>query len=410
MKFSELTKDEYVQFVQSYDSHFAQSIELYDYLKSTKQNVYLVGVKEGEKILAACLLTATRALKIYHYFYSQRGPVMDIKNEQLVRFFYSELTKFMKHHKGLYARIDPYVIINYRTHEGELLESVDVSKYIEILEELGYNHQGYTVGFDKIAQPRWLSNLVIKDKTEDDLLKAMEYKTRRNINKTIEMGVQLRDLGPDEMDVFYELFKMAVMKHDFAFRTIDFYERIRETYKDKCRVVLSYIDLNDYLKILQTDIDDAVAKREDLKQQLELNPTHRKLSNKVKASESDVERLQKKYDEIKELKETDGDILNLASAIYIFNNNEVYYLASGSDQRYNQFMGPYNMMWRMIQFAKSMNAEKYNFYGISGDFTENAEDYGVIKFKKGFNAVVEEYIGDFIKVLRPMQYKVFNRK
>ncbi|HHW5832044.1 TPA: peptidoglycan bridge formation glycyltransferase FemA/FemB family protein, partial [Staphylococcus aureus] len=48
----------------------------------------------------------------------------------------------------------------------------------------------------------------------------------------------------------------------------------------------------------------------------------------------------------------------------------------------------------------------YNFYGVTGDFSENAEDAGVQKFKEGFNAKIYEYIGDFIKPIKPLFYKV----
>ena len=37
----------------------------------------------------------------------------------------------------------------------------------------------------------------------------------------------------------------------------------------------------------------------------------------------------------------------------------------------------------------------YNFYGISGVFGDEADDFGVQQFKKGFNAHVEELIGGF---------------
>ena len=64
------------------------------------------------------------------------------------------------------------------------------------------------------------------------------------------------------------------------------------------------------------------------------------------------------------------------------------------------------MMFEMIKYAKSLNLKTYNFYGVTGVFTEDAEDYGVLKFKKGFNAHIEEYIGDFILPLSPF-YKLY---
>ncbi|HEA6037649.1 TPA: peptidoglycan bridge formation glycyltransferase FemA/FemB family protein, partial [Staphylococcus aureus] len=42
---------------------------------------------------------------------------------------------------------------------------------------------------------------------------------------------------------------------------------------------------------------------------------------------------------------------------------------------------------------------------ITGVFSDEADDFGVQQFKKGFNAHVEELIGDFIKPVRPILYK-----
>ncbi|TGQ10819.1 peptidoglycan bridge formation glycyltransferase FemA/FemB family protein, partial [Mesorhizobium sp. M00.F.Ca.ET.217.01.1.1] len=48
------------------------------------------------------------------------------------------------------------------------------------------------------------------------------------------------------------------------------------------------------------------------------------------------------------------------------------------------------------------------FYGLSGDFTENSEDYGVYRFKRGFGVQIEELIGDFYKPIKKTKYKLFN--
>ena len=56
----------------------------------------------------------------------------------------------------------------------------------------------------------------------------------------------------------------------------------------------------------------------------------------------------------------------------------MYYLSSGSNPKYNAY-GAYRLQWDMIQFAKEHNIDRYNFYGVTGDFSENAEDAGVQK-------------------------------
>ena len=44
--------------------------------------------------------------------------------------------------------------------------------------------------------------------------------------------------------------------------------------------------------------------------------------------------------------------------------------------------GSYAVQWKMINYAIEHGINRYNFYGISGDFSEDAEDAGVVKFKR----------------------------
>ena len=76
------------------------------------------------------------------------------------------------------------------------------------MDTLGYKHQGFPVGYDSMSQIRWLSVLDLKDKTEDQLLKEMDYQTRRNI-KTYDIGVKTKTLTIDETQTFFDLFHMA---------------------------------------------------------------------------------------------------------------------------------------------------------------------------------------------------------
>ena len=57
------------------------------FIKNNKE-VHLVGLKdENQNIKIACLLTASRSLKIFKYFYSQRGPVFATNDNQEIKFF-----------------------------------------------------------------------------------------------------------------------------------------------------------------------------------------------------------------------------------------------------------------------------------------------------------------------------------
>ncbi|TDM02130.1 aminoacyltransferase [Macrococcus carouselicus] len=408
MKFCELTIDEFDSFVTAEFSHYTQSRAHYEGRKALNMDVHLVGVKEGERVLAACLLNGAPSFKFFNYFYTHKGPVMDHHNKELVEFFYTHLTKYLKARKGLFVLVDPYVTRNYLDGDGQVTEALPVDDVIETLASLGYMHKGYSVGYSLDSQARYFSVLDLTDKTDADLLKEMEYKTRRNINKTIEMGVEMRDLPDDEMEKFFSLYRMAEDKHDFSLFDLDTFKRMKKIYGDNARVVMTYIDLNDYLGRLNVQLDDKRAEFEAASAELEENPDFRKLKNKKAELEKAMKQVEKKIAETEELKAADGEVLELASAIYIFNNHELYYLSSGSNPKYNKFMGAYHMQWEMIKFANQLGLKRYNFYGVSGDFNEETSpDMGVIKFKKGFNAYIDEQIGDFIKPLNKPAYKLY---
>ncbi|MBQ3429962.1 peptidoglycan bridge formation glycyltransferase FemA/FemB family protein [Candidatus Saccharibacteria bacterium] len=80
----------------------------------------------------------------------------------------------------------------------------------------------------------------------------------------------------------------------------------------------------------------------------------------------------------------------ISAAMFILCNNEIIYLYSGSDYKYNKYCGSYAIQWYMIKFALENNYKIYNFYGarpFPGD--------GVYEFKKGFQAETVEKMGVF---------------
>ncbi|MGJ5712458.1 aminoacyltransferase [Staphylococcus auricularis] len=409
MQFVQLTPEEFNGFTMKAPSHYTQSARHYNYRHQDQDDAHLVGVKENDEVIAACLLTEARCLKFFRYFYTHRGPVLDFNNVKLVEFFFSHLTQYLKKHNCLYVLVDPYILENIRTATGEIIKSFDNRAVVKTLEQLGYKHQGYTVGYSQTSQIRWLSVLDLKDKSEDQLLKEMDYQTRRNIKKTYEMHVKVKTLPIEETDRFFKLFKMAEEKHGFKFRELDYFIRMQRMYGDRAFLKLAYINLDELLDVQQQKENARQSQLDEVHASLEENPNSKKSKNKAKQIEQQLNSQTKKINETKALIETDGTTLDLAAALYLYNEHEVYYLSSGSNPKYNAYMGAYRLQWEMIKFAKAHNIDRYNFYGITGDFSEDAEDYGVQRFKEGFNAHVEEYIGDFIKPIKPVLYQLYQR-
>ncbi|UXS75752.1 aminoacyltransferase [Staphylococcus chromogenes] len=410
MQFVTLTTEEFETFTRNHFSHYTQSVP---HLKFRQQQgvAHLVGVKdEAQNVIAACLLTEARSLKFFKYFYTQRGPVMDFNNTSLVKFFFEQLTAYLKRHRCLYVLTDPYLIENVRNAKGEIIEARDNTAMKKVMASLGYVHQGYSVGYSATSQIRWHSVLDLKNKTEDQLLKEMNYQTRRNIKKTYEMGVQVKTLPYEETDRFFKLFRMAEEKHGFKFRDLPYFEQLQHIYGEHIMLKLAYIDLEQLKQTYQQRLNVLREQMAQVEATLAENSNSKKTKTKHQQLLQQITSQEKKVKETTERIQSEGTILDLAAAVYIiYNDHEVYYLSSGSNPRYNAYMGAYRLQWKMIQFAKQHDIDCYNFYGITGDFTEKAEDDGVQRFKEGFNAHVNEYIGDFVKPMKPFWYRIYQR-
>lgn len=183
-----------------------------------------------------------------------------------------------------------------------------------------------------------------------------------------------------------------------------------DIYKEDAMIKLAYIDLIEYLDILQEKILTIEKQIENSKSILIKYPNSKKNKTLLSQLESQKISVEKKIFRTRKLIKRDGKILDLAAALFICTKDEVYYLSSGSNPKYNEYMGAYRLQWEMIRYAKEHKINRYNFYGITGKFGLDAEDYGVQQFKKGFNTHIEELIGDFIIPVRPLLYKIYNLK
>ena len=123
-----------------------------------------------------------------------------------------------------------------------------------------------------------------------------------------------------------------------------------KTYKDHAMLKLAYIDLKDYLSTLQQKHDSLIEQLAEVDAVLEENPNSKK--NKTSAQiQQQVDSNERKLNETKNKIAEEGETLNLAALLY--NEHEVYYLSSGSNPKYNAYMGAYRLQWDMIKFAKS---------------------------------------------------------
>lgn len=84
------------------------------------------------------------------------------------------------------------------------------------------------------------------------------------------------------------------------------------------------------------------------------------------------------------------------------------YVYGASDNEYRNMMPNHIMQWTMIQWAIENGNFLYDFQGIPHYQDENHPNYGVYRFKKGFNGQVVEFAGEFDLVFSASMEKLVN--
>ncbi|MDN6611583.1 MAG: aminoacyltransferase, partial [Staphylococcus equorum] len=306
-----------------------------------------------------------------------------------------------------HLRVDPYLAYQYRNHDGEVLGNAGHDWFFDKMKQLGYKHQGFLTGFDPILQIRYHSVLDLAGKTAKDVLNGMDSLRKRNTKKVQKNGVKVRFLEEDELPIFRSFMEDTSESKEFDDREDSFYYNRLRYYKNRILVPLAYMDFDEYIEELKAERDVLSKDINKAIKDIEKRPENKKAYNKRDNLEQQLIANQQKIEEAQSLQAEHGNELPISAAYFIINPYEVVYYAGGTSNEFRHFAGSYAIQWKMINYAIDHNIDRYNFYGISGNFTEDAEDAGVVKFKKGFNAEVVEYVGDFVKPINKPMYKIY---
>lgn len=410
MEFLEITEQEYDRFARKHRyRNFLNSSIAINIKRASGWSISFVGVREHGEILAATGLVFIPCMKSYFYAYAQRGFLIDYQDKALLNFFHEALCAYLKKKKVIYLKIDPYV--QYREHDidGNLVEGGFYHPYvIDNLSSLGYLHQGFTTGFQDNSQVRWTFVLSLDGKDEKQLLAEMDHQTRWSINKTMKQGVKVRQLAFEELSVFKEIMDYASSTRQFHDMPFEQYQRqIRAYGEENAKVMMAYLDVDEMIEKIQIDLKKEEDELATIQAVLKETPNSKKYKKKEKVQLEAIALLHTRQKEMDDFQQNYGKMIPIAASYFILYEDELVYVSSGAYDTFRKYNGPYAIQWYMMKFALAHGIKRYNFYGTSGDFHEDAIDYGVFQFKKGFNGVVEEYVGDFILPISKIQYKLY---
>lgn len=408
MKFIEnLSKEEYEKFISDHKekSHFLNSYLWGQFSKKQKQRIpYYIGLKDEKNQLVATALLLQKKLPLgYCYFYIPRGFVLDYQNLDLVKEFTKQLKEFGKKKKALFIKMDPDIKLHDLDIEGNEIENGQNHKsLLEYLQKLGYKHLGFNQNFEH-NQPRFTFRLNLTPSLEE-ITKNFHPTTKKIINKGNPYQLTLIKNDPNTIDDFFEVMlqtadREKIVNHDYEYYK-NFYLTLHKQNMSDLYVVK--VDVENLKQIYQTKVEELQTKLDRFQDDKYKN--NEKNANKKQEIINQLKKAEKERDRLQSIHEKEFTLSAIMTAKF---QNKVWTLHGGNHTLLRELNANYFIYYEIIKDAKEEGYEIIDFFGTTGQPTEDNPVYGIHLFKKRLGGEYLEFIGEMDLIIRPVLYFLF---
>ena len=407
MKIVELQGEQFKAFENNFPYRNFYQTEEYGTLMNRHQfNDYYLGLEdETGNIVAATLILVKRGAFGYKWGYCPRGYLIDFKNIELLKEFSNLLRDFLKKRNFMYITLDPILIYKSRNNHGEIVPGVDNSNIYDTLIDLGYEHTGFNLNFENI-KPRW--NAVSIFKPEDNVFYKFDKEKRNKIRKAMSLGVEIYEGDPESIRTFYEFVEK---KHTRKFNYyLDMYEIFGKA--DMFKIYLANLNTAKFVEKAKDLYEKEEAINTDINEELLSNSNFNSRNNILKRKEHSDKLLNTYKQNIIKATNLFKQFPNgkvIGSTAIIKYNGEIFFLIFGYDKAFRSYCSTPLMIYQIMEEYHKKGYNKFNLNGISGDFDHINDLSGLTKFKLGFNAHIEEYLGEFTLTIDKGKKQVHDR-
>lgn len=402
-----LTIEEYEEFVKNNpNNHFMQS---YDFGQIKKEKHFIphyVGIKENKKLVCAALLLEKKLILKYTYLYSPRGYVIDFNNKELVKAFTKYLKEYAKKLKAVFIKIDPGIKLHNLDIEGNIINGDNNEYLVSFLQELGYKHQGYNVGFEN-EQPRFTFRLDL-NKTWDEIYSNMHPTTKKILNKGNQYNLDIYKGNINDIDDFY-LTMEETAKRDSIVQSSDNYYKIFYEIFNKNNASDLYIVKVNIKNLIKTFEDKINSVNDELNS---YNDDKYKNKNKVQGKINDLNnQISKLNKDLEEIKKIELEEVILSSIITVKYGNKVWTVHGGNNTLLLNLNANYLLYYTIIKDAYDEGFKVLDCFGTCGIANPDKSNpiYGIHLFKKRLGGEYTEFIGEFDLITNKLMYFLYKK-
>ena len=416
MRFTRLSQSAYSRFVYSQDRALFPQLPGYaEERRSEGTELHEVGVVDTidgeERIIAAALVRYQPWKKVFTRANIAYGPIMDYSNRDLVTFFFTNLLQYLKKNRTMLAvRFNPLLAEKFYTDITPTERNPVADTFKAAMAELGFTNVKREFYEAADIQARFFYTKNIAGMSFADVTKSVGQVVRTGFNRAGTPGVTVRFLEAEEFGILEEILSHTADRsqmQEISNQAMAFYTGLKRARPEQVFAPVAVLNCDDYLAGVETEsavLREKIAGIDKMEESLAADGKNLAKKQRTARTEaqSRLDVLDKRAAETRRHRESAGNEIVLAGSLYVACPNELVYLLSGSYRDYQSYYGIYLIHRAMLEWAVKNGVDRYNTFGITGDFSEDASDAGVLHFKRQFKGDVEELVGTWEAPVRPL--------
>ncbi len=235
MEFVELSDAEFRKFEQKNKcGNFFQSVERKELRSKMGWATHLLGVKEGNKVLAGGFLMMRDGNALV-----QLGPILNYEDKKVLKFWIKNVIKFAKEQNAICLEVFPPYVICERGVKGEVLSEQPEDEVMKCFMDAGFEYEGKTIELENKAN-RWMVVKKLDGLTDMAAVRATYKKNVRNKLRKISPELEVYELkSKHELPEFAYVVNESNNKNDVVSRSLAYYEWMWDAWGDNLRVILA---------------------------------------------------------------------------------------------------------------------------------------------------------------------------
>ncbi|EPD26167.1 lipid II:glycine glycyltransferase FemX [Actinotignum schaalii] len=405
MQFAVLSENEYNDYMSAQRCFLSQTVSYGRVRQAEGYRVEYVGVRDNTgTVCGAGLIMYQPWKKLFTRASLAYGPTLDWSQREVVAAFFSGLNRhFASQPRLLTARINPILARRWYTDITPLEDNPVADAVSHALERDGWRHLPYEFGERSDIQLRWIYTKTISGMNFEEAKATLAKGLRRRFNNENRYGVETRFLGPEDFDVFAQLYASTRDRTDgmpeLSASAVRFYrDLMADMGPERALLAVAYVSPRRYL-------DQIAAERTEVHERIEVLRGRKETKARDRELEQAAQRLEVLDGQEEMARETlaergDAEIpFNAALGFRV--GSELILLLGGMDKTLSAYARDYPVERAMFKYACDEGLDTYNTFGISGDFSEDADDANILAFKRWLNGQVEEFVGTYEKTFAP---------